>query len=260
MPNLDKTLTKGITILETLAEVGRGLGVTEISDMLNLTKSNTYRLLKTLSVLGYVAQNPDRTYRVTLKLWSVGHSAMQRLEIHQITQPILQKLADTTQERVNLAALAGHELLYVAKLAPSHPFDNYTYVGGHSPLHCTAAGKALLAFQDEAFIDLICANLTTFTKNTITDEATLRRELKEIRTKRISISQSEHREGVSAIAAPIHEPSGRTIAAIGLAGPATRLTSAKLRSLSRPVLNAAQSVESALRADANRPSLSETRA
>lgn len=251
---LDKTLTKGLAIVETLASAQTGLGVTEISSTLGLTKSNSYRLLQTLCGLGYVTQNSDRSYRATLKVWALGHAVMSHLDLQQIAEPALQGLRDDTSERVNIAVLAGHELLYVGKITGSKPQRQrpYTFVGGHSPLHCTAAGKALLAYQDESFIDLICASLQRYTKNTIVDPEQLRVELRKIRQTGVAISRNEHRQDTSAIAAPVRDPSGRAIASIGLAGPSDRITAAQLRKFRPMVLKAAQAVEAALTEDANR--------
>lgn len=71
-PKVDSTLAKGLQILETLAQSNGPRGVSELSRELELTKSNVFRLLQTLSTLGYARPTEDKRYTATLKTWQVG--------------------------------------------------------------------------------------------------------------------------------------------------------------------------------------------
>ena len=102
-PKVDSTLSKGLSILENLAAAKAGKGVTELSIELGLTKSNTFRLLQSLTSLGYVKHLPDRTYATTLKTWRVGRASVENLNLRELAASELRYLSRETGEAIYLA-------------------------------------------------------------------------------------------------------------------------------------------------------------
>ena len=92
-PKVDSTLSKGLLILEVLTKSHKGKGVTELSRELGLTKSNTFRLLQTLTTLGYVKNGPDKLYSATLKTWQIGRLSLDNLNLRELAAPEMDFLA-----------------------------------------------------------------------------------------------------------------------------------------------------------------------
>lgn len=242
---MEKTLAKGLAVLETLARLGHPVGVTETAKAIGLQKSNAHRLLRSLADLGYVRQVEDTArYELTLKLWEMGQRVIVRMDIATEATPAMRRLAAATQETVHLSLLDGDEVVYVHKIESPHPVRAYSAIGGRAPAHCVATGKALLAFQPPDAVDLSAAR-KPFTPATITDPLALRAELDRIRKSGHAINKGEWREGVFGVAAPILDASGRAVAAIGISGPQDRFRPKAMKTWTPLVVAAARGLSRA---------------
>ena len=130
---VDSTLFKGLAILETLASAKGSMGVSELSRQLGLTKSNTFRLLRTLATLGYVRQEADKTYRATFKTWQVGQSTVENLNLRTAAQPLMQYLSQQTKETIYLAVRDGLQAVYIDKIDSMKPIKSWNPIGGMAP-------------------------------------------------------------------------------------------------------------------------------
>ena len=242
---MEKTLAKGLRLIETLARLGHPVGVTEAANAVGLQKSNAHRLLRSLAELGYVRQIADTgRYELTLRLWEMGSRVIARLDIAAEATPAMRKLATLTKETVHLSLLEGDEVVYVHKIDSPHPVRAYSAIGGRAPAHCVATGKALLAFQPPDAGDDTKVR-KSFTAATITEPAQLRRELERIRKLGHAINRGEWREGVFGVAAPILDASGRAVAAIGLSGPQDRFRPKAMKAWTPLVMAAARDLSRA---------------
>ncbi len=223
---MDKTLAKGLAILEFLATCDAPCKLAVIAQRLGMTKSNVHRLLQTLASLGYVRNVADSgDYALTVKIWSVGMSIINRLDIKSIAGEYLQRLVEATGETVHLSVLNDGRVVYIDKIDSPHPVRAYSMIGGQAPAHCVATGKVLLAYAPEDLVNPIVEALEKFTKSTITDPQRLRRALAEIRHQGYAVNLGEWREGVFGAAAPIFDASSQVVAAVGISGPAERMKS-----------------------------------
>lgn len=240
---MDKTLLKGLAVLEALALSDQPCGVTGLAEQLHMSKSNIHRLLQTLTSSGFVKQNPEtERYELTLKVWEFGSKVMSRVEVKRVAWPHLKQLSRQTPETIHLSILDQGEVIYVEKIDGSLPIRSYTEVGGRAPAYCVATGKALLAYQTEEFIDGLAANLQAFTSKTVSDIEGLRKELARVRKLGYAINNGEWREGVGGVAAPIMNSSGKASVAVGISGPTQRLRLAVLREMSLLVIQTAEGI------------------
>ncbi|MEX0732668.1 MAG: IclR family transcriptional regulator [Aquisalimonadaceae bacterium] len=238
---MDKTLAKGLAVLEALVEGEGSQGVSQIARKLALSKSNTHRLLQTLSVLGYVASS-DGKYRLTPKLWVLGADLISRLDVRRIAMPELEKLAEETRETVHLSVLDRDEVVYVEKIDSPQPVRAYTKIGGRAPAYCVATGKALLAFQPQTLIDRVAEHLQAYTSRTITHAQALSRELAEVRALGHAVNRGEWRDELGGIGAPIFDSHGAVIAALGISGPTSRVNATAVARFAPLVRQAARNV------------------
>jgi IclR family KDG regulon transcriptional repressor len=226
MPSIVKPVHNAVRILDI---VGReeGLGVTRISQLLELPKSSVHDILTTLHNEGLVEKDCERNhYSLGLRLFELGNLARANLELRRIATPFLRSLNEELDETVHLTILDGWEVLYIECFESVKQLRTYSVIGVRAPLHCTAVGKAILAFFTEKQVsEMIKAmGLPRFTENTITDRQRLDKEMVEIRECGYAVDNAEHEEGVRCIGAPINNHEAQVVASISVSGPSQRIT------------------------------------
>jgi IclR family KDG regulon transcriptional repressor len=247
---LDKTLHKGLALLEILSGKRELTGIADLARETGWGRSNVHRILQTLETTGYV-RNVGGRYEASLKLWELGCRILEGVDLKRVAQAQMGKLADATQETVHLSILNGVEVVYLDKIESSQPVRAYTAVGGRAPAYCVATGKALIAFADADLLRRIEARLARHTSSTITEVAAMRKEIEAIRRVGYAVNRGEWREQVWGVAAPIRNAAGEVVAAIGVSGPESRFTKTSLEEFKKFVCHAAYaiSVDLGYRAD-----------
>lgn len=246
-PKVDSTLSKGIAILENLAATHGGKGVTELSRELDLTKSNTFRLLQTLTTLGYVKHLEDKTYAATLKTWQVGRALVENLNLRAVAAPELAHLSQETGEAIYLAVPEGLSVVYIDKVESLKPIRSWNPVGGSAPIHCVGTGKAILAHSYKRMREKLDGNLDRFTDNTLTTLADLDGDMAETRKRGYAFDQGEFRERILSFGAAVLLPDGEPIAALGISLPDINMGPGGEGHLGMLVRQAADSVSRKLR-------------
>jgi len=228
-----QSLARGLKILDLLSRAPEGVTITELAETLGVDKGSASRLVATLSRYGYAEKDEvSRRYHVGPQVVSLSRSVLARLPLREAAKPYLRQLMETTGECAHLAVLAQGKALYIDQVESPATLRVNAAVGTMNPLHCTALGKALLAFGDAP----LPATLEAHTPHTITDPQTLRRHLQEVRRLGYAIDDSEFDPGVRCIAVPILDFRGKTVGSIGISGPATRVTPERLPELTAAVL------------------------
>lgn len=221
MPYSLRTLRKGLAVLEVVAETAGDIGVTELSHQLNEPVAVVFRILRTLTDLGYLNQDPKtKRYRLGLKLWELSERARAMLDIVKAAQPFLSRLMKTTGETSSLAIAQGTEFLYVASVDGFRPLRAYVAPGSRTPLsYPTASGRVFVAFSKPDITDDVLAHgLKTFTPSTVTDVDQVRAILQEVHRSGFAIVHGEYQHQLSAIAAPVFDSAGNCIAALSVSG------------------------------------------
>jgi IclR family KDG regulon transcriptional repressor len=252
---MDKTLLKGLDVLAHVVRSDQNVRITDVANDLNLTKSNAYRMLKTLESAGYLRQHPTtKDFAPSLRLWELGMLVVGRLDLRGLAADALRRLADESRETVHLAVLDGREVIYIEKIDSPEPVGTYTRLGGRAPAYCVATGKALLSQMDEAALAPLLDNLPGLSRFTITDPDALRAELAETNARGYAINRGEWRETVWGLASPVRDPSGAAVAAVGVSGPSFRLDNpARCAELAQLVMRAARDISSRLGGNAEPP-------
>lgn len=243
-----QSVQRAVAILRSFTRIESELSVTTLSEQLGLHKSTVSRLLSTLQHEGLVEQNPENgKYRLGLTLVTLAGIVLERLNLPQVAQPYLTLLAETTQETVNVVILDGRECVNVSGVASPRPIQYIGRIGRRTPLHCTAAGKVLLAcLPSDRQRKLLPSVLPRFTDKTIGDGQALEQELAQVRERGYGRSDEEHQEGVSAIAAPIYDHTGQVVAALTISGPTYRMNLDEVETFIIPVRNAAEAISAHL--------------
>jgi len=219
------SIRRALKVLSAFSLEEPFLGVSEISRKVDLPKSSVHWLLQVLQEEGYVCQDSKTNkYRLSVKLFHLGSVATNTMNINYIAQPIMERLRDITGETVNLYVLDGFERVCIKQVEGIHLVRQVVHLGQKVPAYCGAAGKVLLAWQPNDFIEKVISHtqLKPLTKNTISDAALFKKELAKIREEGYAISYGERDMEVVAVAAPVFDKEGEILASLSLSGPISR--------------------------------------
>lgn len=237
-----------LQLLEFLGEAGRAMSLAELADASGRPKSTIHRALSTLVNTGFVEQ--DRTterYRLTIKMWRLGISSLNQLDMIKIARPHLEALMNATDETVHLAVLeASGDVVYISKVESARSIRVQTQVGRLSPSWCTATGRSLLAFHPEVLEKALARRLEPRTPQTVTDVSRLRSAIAQVRTDGYAVTKAENHPEMGGIAAPICDHAGEVIASCGIAIPAFRMDKALTGRCIPLVVNTAHEISAAL--------------
>jgi DNA-binding IclR family transcriptional regulator len=234
------TALKALRVVEAVAAKPGLSTLGDIALRAGLDKSATHRMLATLVVAGYVFQDEaSRRYGISYHVVSLSRNLLANNEVSRLTRAALERLATETGESIDVSILDGHETVVIQRVEGSQLVGVDFSVGDRSPLHCTSIGKAVLAWQPEAFIEQVLSGpLERHASRTIVDPAALRAELEVIGQRGYAIDDHELSDHMRCIAAPIFERDARVRMGISISGPDNRFTFEYLDAL-RPALVAA---------------------
>ena len=248
-------IERALAVLEMLAASRKGLTLSEIARNLGVNRSSVYYVLKTLERHGYVSRPSARgRYGFTQRLFTLANRSLEGIGIRDKAASFLQQLARDAGMAVHLTILSQNELVILDKSVPPGKAQLPTWIGKRLPIHCTAAGKALLAFQPPEPIEAcITRGLIRYNENTIVSAARFRAELERIRLRGYSIDDEEETLGLRCVGAPVLEGS-RAVAAISISGTTTQIDEDNVDRLGLLVRQVAESISAALARSPGEPS------
>jgi DNA-binding IclR family transcriptional regulator len=211
--------SKVLAILEAF-ETSRGaLSLTDIAGKSGLPLSTTHRLVNELTDWGFLSREPNGRYQLGIRLWELAQNTGRQLR--DAARPYVQDLFSLTGETAHLAIRAGHEVLYIDRVYGSKRVPRASRVGGRLPMHATAVGKVILAFEDDWVRDAyLNRDLERPTAHTHIDPRRFADELGQIREQGYATTMEEMRLGSCSIAVPVFH-TGRIGAGLGLVLPSS---------------------------------------
>lgn len=238
-----QSVDRAVAILNALSASKGHLGVTELSNELDLHKSTVHRLLVSLKRGGLVERNPrTRKYRLGVRLVELGYAWLNNRGLPQAALPYLHYLADKVEEVAYLAVPDGDRALNVLQVPGPHLVQSVGWLG-RGALHSTSTGKIFLADMSEDELNsFLGTELTAKTDKTVTDADELRADLDRVREEGFATSWEEDEEGINAVAVPIRKLDGTIIAAIGVVGPSYRFTRDKAMGVPAVMIGLAREV------------------
>ena len=244
-----QSLARGLRILEILADSPKGVSVTELAELLDLDKGSASRLVSTLTNYGYAEKDPiSRRFSLGPQVVSLSRSLLSRLPLREVAKPFLRELMEKTGECAHAGILAQGRVLYIDQVESPASLRVNAEIGSLSPLHCTALGKVMLAYCR----GITPETLERFTDRTLTTPEALRRNLETVREKGYAVDDEEFDLGVRCVAAPVFDYREKVIGSIGISGPVTRMTPAKMPDYAGLVVKIADALSEKMRFSANR--------
>jgi len=239
-----KTVQKAISIIDELSN-NDNLGVTDLCEILGIPKSSAHNILETLVHERILEKRRDSNkYSLGVRLVELGNRAQLNLDITRVAHPYLISLNESTGETVHLTVLDNDDVLYIDCVESKMRIRTYSVIGARAPLYCTAVGKAILAFLGPGEQNRIVREkgLARMTSNTITDEESLRSDLRKVVQRGYSIDNMEHEEYLRCFGAPIRNWKGEVYASISVSGPSQRLTMKRIAAIAPSLMLATDDI------------------
>ncbi len=219
-----KSVTSALDVLDCFLDSDE-LGVSDIARRLGVAKSTAHRLLTSLSARGLTDKNPETGhYRLGLHLFELGQLAGDRMRLRRTAAPLLEELRQLSGCTVHLGIASGSNVVYLERLETLRGMQMMTSVSRSQPSHCTSSGKVIAAFDPDAARARKAAGFPALTDVSIRTEADYDRALMEVRRRGVATNIGEALDGVSSVAAPVLDSSGRARAAISLVGPTSQIS------------------------------------
>ena len=236
-----------LRVFGLLAALGerKETGISELSVRLAMPKASVYRFLQTMKELGFVRQEPEsERYGLTMKLFEWGAQALQHLDLIELAKRQMRVLSDQISESIHLGVLVDSEVIYIDKVEAKYAFGMYSRVGKRAPIHATALGKALLAWERPERRDAIIAGMcfTRFRENSIATPTQFLEELVRTRERKYGLDYEEFEEHMICMAAPIFDHWNSVVAALSVSFPAFRFDPARQDEYAALVIAAGRAV------------------
>jgi DNA-binding IclR family transcriptional regulator len=218
-------LDRAAAILDAFDAGHRELTLSALVRRCGLPRSTTHRTADRMLRLGWL-DKPGEKYRIGNRLFELSGLAPVRMELREAVLPFLQDLYNAMRTAVQLGVLDSRQVLIVEKITGHRPMPMLAQVGGIVPTHCSALGRAILAYSPPEVVDeALAGELVARTTRTLTSPAAIRRELAAIPDRGWAIEREEGNIGVSCVAAPIFGPLGDVVAALSVTGPSAAVRS-----------------------------------
>lgn len=220
-----RSLTRVFALLDAIARASDGLTLSELSVALDAPKSSLLVLLRPLVAMDYLDRVAAR-YTLGSSAFRIASEILSARSFPRLVRGYMQELAARTRETVFLAALDAdaRTVTYVECIESPQAVRYVVPAGTTRALYASAAGRVLLAFQDDAWREhyLRSERLDRLTSRTVTDRDALRRELQVIRSEGIAVALGEAVEGAAGIAAPLAAADGTVRYALLVGAPVER--------------------------------------
>jgi IclR family transcriptional regulator, pca regulon regulatory protein len=233
-------MAKGMAVLESFDTERQRLNATQAAERAGITRAAARRHLLTLAHLGYLESDGSH-YWLSPKVLRFSGSYLASARLPRLLQPTLNRLAALTRESFSAAVLDGDEVVIVARnvsIGGQRLMAYGLHLGARLPAHATSTGRVLLAAMPKAGFNawLKGRELPRLTPRTTVDHKTFRELIAHVREDDLCVAQEEHELGVHALAVPLRNMQGRTVAALNVVASPERLELARLQKDLLPLL------------------------
>ena len=242
-------MAKGMAVLESFDTERQRLNATLAAQRAGITRAAARRHLLTLAHLGYL-ETDGSFYWLSAKVLRFSGSYLASARLPRVLQPTLSRLAAQTGESFSAVVRDADQVVIVARNDYNYQnnsnninkYAGYTpyglHLGARLPIHATSTGRVLLAALNEAEFEAWAQDrlLPRLTALTCTDMSQFRGIIAHIKTADYAIASQEHELGVHALAVPVRNMQGSTVAALNVVTQPARLEPQELQRDLLPLL------------------------
>ena len=245
MADYVRSVVRSLRILKYLSEEGSERNLSSIALAAELPTSTTHRLLTTMETEKFVQFDAIQAqWQVGVGAFSVGSQFGQGRDLILLSKKYLRRLSTITGETCNIYIENNGVMVCLSQVESKHNIRAITKVGGSINIHCSAAGKAVMAYRDQSEVKavLMAHGMEKLTKNTITEATQFISSLDEVARKGFSFDLEENVEGLSCISVPIFNEYGKAVYAVSISGPSTRFKEIDMIQVSVSLLSIANDI------------------
>ena len=211
-----------VLILSVFERSSEALTAGQVSVRSGIPRSSVQRILQQLVSARWLKRHQDG-YALGLRMFEIGSLVAHRSRITSAARPFIRELAERTGQVVHLAVLDQQDVVYLDKVGGGFADTLPSRVGGRFPAHCTAVGKALLAYSPQITVsEYLATGLRRRTEASLATPAALEAAIVSIRNGGYATDRDEAVPGVACVAAPIRN-FGEVAAAVSVCGPRDRM-------------------------------------
>jgi DNA-binding IclR family transcriptional regulator len=242
-------LHKTLDILENIKDKSAGVKLSDLARAVAMPKATVYRIVATLESRGFLDRGEDGGYRMARKLFDLQQRQPIEQILNRVAPPMMEDLAKSCRETVNLGILDGGEVVVVNTVESPQTIRMSSKVGNRRCIHTTAIGKVLLAAlpEKEMLRLLRLKGLPRLTPYTLVNRPALLTELERVRERGYAIDNQENELDGRCIGAPVLGPDGRVVAALSISGPVFRMDLNRARSLAPKLKQICTAISAAAR-------------
>ncbi len=224
-----QVIERMMSLLDALARHAAPVNLKQLAAETKLHPSTAHRILNVMVRNRIVDRIEPGTYRLGMRLLELGTLVRSRISIRQEALPYMQQLHQQLGETVNLSVRHDDEVVYVERTSSGNQMMRVVQIiGARAPLHITAVGKIFLAADGPEQCQEYAkrTGLPKFTDNTLTDQASLMKEIERARQQGYAFDNEEAEKGVSCVGAGIYGDDGHLVAGLSVSAPSERFNKA----------------------------------
>jgi len=212
-----KSVERAFAVLTAFDETRPEMTLAEVAKVTGLDRGAARRFLLTLADLGYVGVN-GRLFSLRPRILEVGYSYLSSLSLPEVALPHMEDLVSKVGESCALSVLDGTDVVFVARVPTRRFLTVSINVGARFPAHTSSMGRVLLAGQTDEWLEdyLATVHVAHVTERTVTEPAELRQTLLKVREQGWALLDQELAVGVTSLAVPLRDPSGKVVAALNV--------------------------------------------
>ncbi|MEO1092426.1 MAG: IclR family transcriptional regulator C-terminal domain-containing protein [Pseudomonadota bacterium] len=240
-----QSLTRALGLLTALAESHDGMSLSDLAELRALPVSTTHRLLTTLEGEGFVRHEPVQgLWQIGMHAFRVGTAFTRTRDVVALARPYMRRVMEATGETVSLYVEDGGEATCMAQVESRQLMRAIARPGNRVKLHCSGAGKAMLAAMGDAEVSQILQahGLPRLTEKTLDTPRKLRADLEAVRSQGYAMDDEEHAVGLRCVGAAVLDEHRRAIAAVSLSGPMARIGDAEVTRFGAMIRKAAAEI------------------
>ena len=220
-----QVIARAARLLDAIARQENGPATLKVlSAESGLHPSTAFRILSSLTEIGFVHRDEAGRYGLGSRLRQLGSRVSSAVDLRREASPVMAWLRDQVGETVNLTVREGDEMVYVERATTARMMRVERVIGSRAPLHVTAVGKLMLGEDGEEGIGAYArrTGLPALTDKTHGDLSALRRDIELSRARGYALDNEETELGVGCIGVLVRDIDGGAVAGLSISFPCER--------------------------------------
>ena len=239
------TVKKAFSILQAISRSDEGMGISQLSQSLQMSKGTIHGVVGALASVGAVSRDPvTKRYTLGLTLFELGKKAYARIDLKDVARPVLKSLMEKCEESVFLGICNGGHVTIIDMIEPAHDLKITASAGMTIPLLAGATGKVLLAAMgmEKAAAIIQTNGLPKYTDHSIINPAEYLEAIQEVVRNGYGVDDEEYLTGIRATAAAINPIGHASSAAIWVVGFKSEINQVKFKKMAIETRQAAEDI------------------